>query len=369
MCGLLFAILSLYASAIQAANLVVGQVGPLSGPEAGQGRAYGDGMELYFTHVNKSGGMNGNQFVLVRKDDGSRHEDTVSLTKELLTQAKPLVLSGYFGNNNISALLASNILQQEGIALVGYRSWEIRAETPYVYNVRAGLRDEITKLTEHLATIGITRLGLFYEGGPNNSNLMAAIDEATKKAKARIIVQAAYQPGANSIGKAANEFLQAQPQAVLLITSGATAANFIEQYRAIGGGAQIFSHSGSDIEQMAKRLSKEQLQGVVIAQVTPSPYTIASKVTKEFNDLVAQTGKPDVPVSFSMMEGFIAAKVIVEAVRRQGRAPTREGTAAALDAMDNYDVGGYLLSFKPGMRTGSHRVELSIVSGAGKIRQ
>jgi len=326
-------------------------------------------MELYFTHVNKSGGMNGNQFVLVRKDDGSRHEDTVSLTKELLTQAKPLVLSGYFGNNNISALLASNILQQEGIALVGYRSWEIRAETPYVYNVRAGLRDEITKLTEHLATIGITRLGLFYEGGPNNSNLMAAIDEATKKAKARIIVQAAYQPGANSIGKAANEFLQAQPQAVLLITSGATAANFIEQYRAIGGGAQIFSHSGSDIEQMAKRLSKEQLQGVVIAQVTPSPYTIASKVTKEFNDLVAQTGKPDVPVSFSMMEGFIAAKVIVEAVRRQGRAPTREGTAAALDAMDNYDVGGYLLSFKPGMRTGSHRVELSIVSGAGKIRQ
>ena len=70
-----------------------------------------------------------------------------------------------------------------------------------------------------------------------------------------------------------------------------------------------------------------------------------------------------------MMEGFIAAKVIVEAVRRQGRAPTREGTAAALDAMDNYDVGGYLLSFKPGMRTGSHRVELSIVSGAGKIWQ
>ena len=60
---------------------------------------------------------------------------------------------------------------------------------------------------------------------------------------------------------------------------------------------------------------------------------------------------------------------ICEAVRRQGRAPTREGTAAALDAMDNYDVGGYLLSFKPGMRTGSHRVELSIVSGAGKIRQ
>ena len=70
-----------------------------------------------------------------------------------------------------------------------------------------------------------------------------------------------------------------------------------------------------------------------------------------------------------MMEGFIAAKVIVEAVRRQGARPTREGMAATLDAMDSYDLGGYVVGFKPGMRNGSKFVELSIISGAGKIRQ
>jgi hypothetical protein len=69
-----------------------------------------------------------------------------------------------------------------------------------------------------------------------------------------------------------------------------------------------------------------------------------------------------------MIEGFIAGKVIVEAVRRQGRTPTREGTAAALDTLDRFDVGGYVVGYK-NSRSGSRYVELTIVTGAGKIRQ
>ena len=64
-----------------AATVVVGQVGPMSGLEASQGRAYSVGMQLYFDSVNKAGGINGHQFKLVRRDDGARPEDTVSVTK------------------------------------------------------------------------------------------------------------------------------------------------------------------------------------------------------------------------------------------------------------------------------------------------
>jgi ABC-type branched-subunit amino acid transport system substrate-binding protein len=154
-----------------------------------------------------------------------------------------------------------------------------------------------------------------------------------------------------------------------MISSGAAAAGFIEQYRASGGTAQLFAHSGADIEQLAKRLSEEQMQGVAIAQVTPSPYKISTKLAKEFGDVVAKTPNLEVPVSYAMMEGFIAAKVIVEGVRRQGARPTREGMAPALDAIGSYDLGGYVVSYKPNMHSGSRFVELSIISGAGKIRQ
>jgi ABC-type branched-subunit amino acid transport system substrate-binding protein len=351
----------------QAAQLVIGQVAPLSGPDATQGRAYGAGMQLVFNAINKAGGVGGHAFTLVGKDDTGRPANTLALTRELLEQYKPLVLAGYFGSRNVADLVASGLLAKERIALVGLRTSEIRPETPQLYPVRAGLRDEIGKITEHLATIGISRLGLFYEDGPGAPALLAATEEAAAKARGKVVVKASYAPGTTAVGPAVEAFLKAAPQAILLVSSGATAAGFIEQYR-VGGGAQLFAHSGADVEQMAKRLSEEQMQGVAIAQVTPNPYKMSTRLAKEMAEALAAQ-KPSVPVSYAMMEGYIAAKVIVEAVRRQGARPTREGTMAALDAMDSYDLGGYMVSYKPGQRVGSRFVELSIVSSSGRIRQ
>ncbi|HWP12655.1 MAG TPA: ABC transporter substrate-binding protein [Ramlibacter sp.] len=353
----------------QAAQIIVGQVGPMSGLEANQGRAYSAGMQLVFTSVNKAGGVNGHTFTLVRKDDGGRPDDTVSATRQLLAEDKPLVLAGFFGSRNIADLVSSGLLEKDKIALVGYRVAEIRPETPLLYSVRAGLRDEINKLTQHLATIGIKRLGLFYEEGPGAAALIAAADEAAKKDNASIMSRASYPTGTSHVSAAVTKFSSAAPQAIIMVASGAAAAAFIEEYRGAGGTAQLFAHSGADIEQLSKRLAEEQMQGVAIAQVTPSPYKISTRLAKDFTDAVARTEKLEVPVSYAMMEGFIAAKVIVEAVRRQGARPTREGMVAALDSMDNFNLGGYGVGFKPGMRSGSKFVELSIISGAGKIRQ
>lgn len=74
-------------------------------------------------------------------------------------------------------------------------------------------------------------------------------------------------------------------------------------------------------------------------------------------------------VSYAKMEGYITAKVIVEAVRRHGAHPTRQAMADILDAMASFDLGGYNVGYRPGLRSGSKVVELSIISGSGKIRQ
>ena len=366
--GLLAGAIALAHTLAGAAAIVVGQVAPMSGLEANQGRAYAAGMQMYFNAVNKAGGAAGHTFTLVSKDDGGRPEDTVSATRQLLAENQPTVLAGYFGNRNMTDLLASGMLEKERIALVGYRISEIRPENPQLFSVRAGLRDEITKLTEHLATIGITRLGLLYEEGPGAAAVVAAADEAAKKAHATISIKASYPAGTAKMSPAVAAFGTNPPQAIVMIASGSAAAGFIEQFRAGGGTAQLFAFSGTDIEQLSKRLSEEQMQGVAIAQVTPSPYKINVKIAKEFNDTAAKE-KLEVPVSYAMMEGYITAKVIVEAVRRQGARASREGMAGALEAMDYFDMGGYAVGFKPGMHGGSKFVELSIISGAGKIRQ
>lgn len=362
-------VLVLAAHAAEAAQLVIAQVAPLSGLEAIQGRAYSAGLQLAFTNANKAGGAGGHTFTLVRKDDGGRPEDTLSATTQVLADSKPIALAGYFGNRSIAELVKSGILEKEKIALVGYRTTEIRPDVPYLYSVRAGLRDEINKIAEHLVTVGITRLGLFHEDGPGAAALTAAVDEIAKRTGATITARATYPAGTARVSPAIETFLKTPPQAIIMLATGSAAAGFIEQYRLAGGAAQLFAQSGADIEQLAQRLGEETMQGIAIAQVTPSPYKISGRLAKEFADTVAKTPNLEVPPSYAMMEGYIAGKVIVEAVRRMGAKASREGFVAALEGIDSYDLGGYRVGFKPGTRSGSKFVELSIVTGAGKIRQ
>ncbi|MFS2036251.1 ABC transporter substrate-binding protein [Polaromonas sp. CT11-55] len=354
---------------ILAAEILVGQVGPMSGPEAGQGRAYAAGMQLHFTALNKAGGINGHKFTLLRKDDGGAPDDTVTLTKQMIAEDSPMVLAGYFGGRNVAGLVSAGILAKEKIALVGYRTSEIQPDVPYLYSVRAGLRDEISKLIEHLATIGIKRLGFFHEAGPGSTSVIAAAEDAARKAGATIEGRGSYVANTVNVTDAVDTFMNMQPQAIIMVSSGAAAAGFIEKYRIAGGAAQLLAHSGADIEQLSKRLSPEQMQGVAIAQVTPSPYRVSNPLVKEFTDIAVKARNLEVPVSYAMMEGYIAARVISEVIRRQGSRPSREGTVLALDGMSNFDLGGYVISFKPGQHSGSSFVELSIVTSAGRIRQ
>ena len=353
-----------------AAELVIGQVAPLSGLEGAQARAYSTGIQLALNKANKAGGVSGHTFTLVRKDDGGRPADTLTATRQLLTENKPLVLAGYFGDRGVTELVASGLLEKEGLALVGYRVNEIRTETPLVYSVRANLRDELNKITEHLSTVGITRFGLFYPDGPGAAALLTATEDAMKTRGAKLTVKATYAQGTNKVANAVvDAFITATPQAIILVASGSAAAAFIEKYRLEGGAAQLFAQSGADIEQISQRLGEEHLKGLSITQVTPNPYKILGRLSKEFNEAVAATPNLEVPASYAMMEGYITGAVILEAVRRMGPKASREGFVKALDSIDNLDLGGYRVGFKPGMRSGSKFVELTIITAAGRVRQ
>lgn len=358
---------SLMASAEQ---IVVGQVAPLSGLESYQGRAYASGIELALNKANTAGGVNGHTLELVRKNDGGRPADTIAATRQLLSESRPLVLAGYFGDRNLGELASSGLLEKEKIALVGYRINEIAPAAPHFYSVRASLRDEINKIVEHLATVGITRLGLFHQEGPGAPALIEAMQEAVQKKSVQLTIKGSYAPGTAKVASAVvDTFVAAAPQAIILLSSSPASAAFIERYRMEGGAAQLFAHSGTDVEQISQRLGEEQMKGVAIAQVVPNPYKISGRLSKELTDAVAKAPALEVPVSYVMMEGYIAGSVIVEAVRRMGAKVSRERFVSALESIDNLDLGGYKVGFKPGAVSGSKFVELSIITASGRIRQ
>lgn len=357
-------------TALVAQAWTVGQVAPMSGAEASQGRAYAQGMRLYFDQVNKAGGVQGQPVELTALDDVSHPEETVAKTRKLLSESKPVVLAGYFGNRNLSALLESKALDGSQIPLVGYQSTDTRVlASPQLFSTRAGLVEQVAKISAHLSTVGITRLALVFEERPDAQELTALVTKVVSPSGAKLVTSAMLK----SKGGADNtvrelQSSKASAQAILLVASSPATAAFVEAYRMDGGTAQVYATAEADIEQLAKRLPVEYMSGLSIAQVVPSPYKVSGKLNKEFRDATIAAGKNlQAPVSFAMMEGYVNAKVIVEAMRRS-QPVTPEKMSAALRSLESYDLGGYWVNFKPG-QVGSKYVDLSIVNAAGRVTQ
>jgi len=88
-------------------------------------------------------------------------------------------------------------------------------------------------------------------------------------------------------------------------------------------------------------------------------------VVKECGDAVRKAGIAE--LTYTNLEACIAAKVLVEGIRRAGRDVSRESLYKALQTLTSYDAGGYMVRFGPDQRHGSHYVELSVISKNGQF--
>jgi ABC-type branched-subunit amino acid transport system substrate-binding protein len=106
--------------------------------------------------------------------------------------------------------------------------------------------------------------------------------------------------------------------------------------------------------------------GVSVAGVVPPPTKTLLPVIKECGDAIKKAGIPE--LNYTNLESCIAAKVLVEAMRRSGKEVTRESLYKALAGISHYDAGGYMVSFGPENRHGSNYVELAVISKNGQFR-
>jgi ABC-type branched-subunit amino acid transport system substrate-binding protein len=72
-------------------------------------------------------------------------------------------------------------------------------------------------------------------------------------------------------------------------------------------------------------------------------------------------------VTPAMIEGYAAAKVLVEGLQLAGPRPTRECLTAALNGIALLDIGGLKLGCSPTNHTGLNYAELSIIGPDGRF--
>ncbi|MCY1208672.1 Periplasmic binding protein [compost metagenome] len=233
----------------------------------------------------------------------------------------------------------------------------------YVFNVRAKYQDEVARAINHLATSGMSRIGIFYANDGFGRDVLEGYSAALQARGVQPAATASFARPMGDITQSVAAMNKANPQAVLVIGSGSEAARIIRELRRAGSEAQFVTLSNNAADSFIRELGPDA-RGLIITQVVPGTNSSQMTLASEYRSLAKQQG---VEPSNAGMEGFMSAKVLVEGLRRAGPDLTRERLVTALEGMRDYDLGGILISYSAERHTGSSFVEMSIVSSTGKL--
>ncbi len=346
-------------------EIIVGQFAAMSGPAAQLGQRLNVGIQAYFKAVNDQGGVNGRTLRLVARDDGYEPDKAVVAVKGLIEQDQVFALVGAVGTP--TGLAAVPVLTAAKVPLVGMFTGAQGLREPfnrYVFHVRSSYFDETERIVQHLTTLGVKRIAVFYQNDAYGKAGLEGVTRALDKRQLKPTATATVERNTVDVAAALNAILPAQPEAVVQIGAYKACAEFIKQARARGYGGQFFNVSFVGSKALADELGPAGI-GVVISQVVPFPYIPSAPVVREYQQRMKEAGQAE--LDFSSMEGFLIAKVFVEGVRRAGKNLTRESLITALESMKDVNLGGFEISYSPRDRLGSRYTDLTIIGRDGRF--
>lgn len=347
------------AQGVTDSQVVLGQSVALTGPAQQLGLDMQFGASLYFNQVNARGGVHGRKIVLKTLDDGYEPARAAENTRTLINGEKVFALFGYVGTPTSQASMP--IFTQARVPFVGpFTGAELLRDpvNPYIFNVRASYYDETEAIVQHLTAMSIGRIAVFYQDDAYGQAGLAGVERALKKRKLEVVGRGTVERNTVEVAKAVLAIRQAQPQAVVMVSAYKSCAAFIREMKKAGANPSFWNVSFVGSKALARELDKEG-RGVQISQVVPFPWDGAIPIVKEYRRAIDQVrGEP----GFGTLEGYIAARVMVEGLRRAGRSLTRDGFIQAMETLQDHDVGGFRVSYGPGKRSGSRFVDLTIIS-------
>ena len=344
--------------------ILIGQSGGFTGGQAEYAKDVKAGIEAAFAGANAGGGIGGRPVRLVTADDGGKRDTVLANTKNLVESDKVLALIGYTSGAGTEGSLA--YIEQAKVPILSPATGNMGIRTspnPYLFHTRAGYADEMAKIVGHVAQLGYTRVALAYLDDVGPANLKSMQDAlASHKLSAAAVV--GLNRNAEDFSPQVDTLMAANPQLVVFISNAKPIVKIVQGMRARGYGGQFAtsSFSGSRVVEDLK----DNARGLIMIQVLPQPRKDHLKFHREFHaDL--KTLAPGMKANYTVLEGYIAGRVLLDGLKRSGGAASRAALLSALESLPDLDYGGYRIRLSRADRSGSRFVDLGVVADGGRL--
>ncbi len=348
-------------------RIVLGQSAAFSGPAAQLGIQMNAGARIFFAALNAGGGINGTPVELRTLDDGYEPERCKANTEKFVKD-DVFALFGYVGTPTTLAALPAIV--DAKLPLFGPFTGAEALRDPLhkaVFHLRASYYDETALIVRQLTSLGLKKIAVFYQ---NDAYGKAGLEGVTRALKAQNLAPVALgtvERNTVDVAQAVKDIASKVPDAVVQISAYKSCAAFIRGARKAGYGGTFFNVSFVGTQALADELGKEAL-GIMVSQVMPFPFSTTTAISREYLDAVQKAGG-DARPNYSSREGYLAATVLAEGLKRAGRNPSREALVAGLESIQNQSFGGFNVSFGPQDHVASSFVDLSMLTEDGKVRR
>ncbi|MFZ2999151.1 MAG: ABC transporter substrate-binding protein [Undibacterium umbellatum] len=349
-------------------KILLGQSAAFTGPAAELGIQLNSGAKLYFDQVNATGGVYGRKIEIIKKDDKYEADLAATNTKALIENDGVFALFGYVGTATSNAALP--IFTQAKVPFFAPYTGAQSLREPFnkqIFNIRASYNDETEYLIDRLVNLGTKNIAVFYQNDAYGKAGLAGVELAMKKRNLRVSEVATVERNSLDVAAAVSKLLPKRPDAIIQISTYAASSALVKEMRKASYTGMFYNVSFVGSQALADALDKEGV-GVVISQVVPFPWSPSIPVVGEYTKTLEKAGIKN--LNFSSLEGYVAAKVFVEGLKRAGPGLTREKLVSSLESINrsSYDVGGFDVSFSPSNHNGSKYVDMTVISKDKKFR-
>lgn len=335
------------SAAANADKYVIGASFELTGNVANYGKSTLSGLKLAVDQVNKAGGVNGKQLVVVESDNKSEPAESGNSVTKLITQDKVVAVVGPATSGCVFA--ATPVVTSNKVPLIApcatapaitvdngqVKEFIFRAcfIDPFQGRVMAEFADK---------TLGVKNVAILHDASSDYSKGLAEVFEKTLNEKGgKVVAKEAFLSKDIDFKAALTKIKAANPEAIYIPGYYEEVAKIIKQTREIGLNVPLIGCDGWDSPKLVEIAGPEALNNTYFSSAF-SVQDQTESVQKFIADYKAMYQKdPDI----FCMQGYNAGLVLADALKRAGDGADGTKLAAAIAATKDLPVASGKLTY------------------------
>ncbi len=342
-------------------RVTFGQSAAFSGPTGELGKAMRLGIQAAFEEVNSRGGIHGRKVFLNSLDDVYEPERAVSNTRELIENQNVFAIIGVVGTPTSRAVVP--ISEKAGVPfiapLTGAGFLRDRGRFKTVINIRASYQQEINEMIERLTQDRrISKIAVLYQNDSFGRVGYNGAVNALRIYGMDLVGRSVYPRNTTAVKTALYDLLIKDPEAIIVVGAYDPVATAIKWAHKVGFKPVFMTISFVGSNALASSLGENEFPDVYMTQVVPNYMATNSQVAMEYREALS-TFHPGESFGFGSFEGYLAARVSIEAMKRCGRDIDRECFLKQFQQTNEMSIGDIDFYFGEFDNQGSDEVFLT----------